>query len=78
MMTRKKRIHKKDDTKTNIIIVDDHPIVRQGLADLVNHEEDLLVCGQAEDAHQATPQQVRFDIEIEQTLNCLAGTPGMK
>ncbi len=36
--------------KAKIIIVDDHPIVRQGLADLINQEKDLAVCGQAEDA----------------------------
>lgn len=46
-------------TKTNrpekyrIIIVDDHPIVRQGLAQLIDQEADLHICGQAEDAHQA-------------------------
>lgn len=36
--------------KAKIIIVDDHPIVRQGLADLINQEKDFIVCGQAEDA----------------------------
>jgi len=39
--------------KAKIIIVDDHPIVRQGLADLINQEKDLAVCGQAEDAAEA-------------------------
>jgi len=38
---------------TKIIIVDDHPIVRQGLIELINQEEDLVVCGQADNAHQA-------------------------
>ena len=40
------------DTKT-IFIVDDHPIMRQGLAVLINHEKDLNVCGEAEDAAHA-------------------------
>ncbi len=31
-------------------MVDDHPIVRQGLALLINREPDLVVCGEAEDA----------------------------
>lgn len=39
--------------KKRVLLVDDHPIVRQGLAQLINQEQDLLVCGQAEDAHKA-------------------------
>jgi DNA-binding NarL/FixJ family response regulator len=31
-------------------VVDDHPIVRQGLALLINREPDLVVCGEAEEA----------------------------
>jgi DNA-binding NarL/FixJ family response regulator len=36
--------------KHRILVVDDHPIVRQGLALLINQEADLLVCGEAEEA----------------------------
>ena len=36
--------------KRRIFIVDDHPIVRQGLALLINREPDLVVCGEAEEA----------------------------
>jgi len=36
-----------------IFVVDDHPIVRQGLALLINREPDLMVCGEAEEAHSA-------------------------
>ena len=39
--------------KTRVLVVDDHPIVRQGLALLINREPDLAVCGEAEDAHMA-------------------------
>ncbi len=39
--------------KSRVFVVDDHPIVRQGLALLVNGEPDLTVCGEAEDAHKA-------------------------
>ncbi|MBI4847894.1 MAG: response regulator transcription factor [Nitrospirae bacterium] len=41
--------------KYNIFIVDDHPIVRQGLALLINQENDLAVCGEASDISQALP-----------------------
>ena len=37
-------------TKKRILVVDDHPIVRQGLALLIDREPDLVVCGEAEDA----------------------------
>jgi DNA-binding NarL/FixJ family response regulator len=36
-----------------ILIVDDHPIVREGLESILSHEPDLEVCGQAEDAFGA-------------------------
>ena len=39
--------------KSRVFVVDDHPIVRQGLALLINREDDLVVCGEAEDAHTA-------------------------
>lgn len=34
-------------------MVDDHPIVRERLAELINRQSDLSVCGEAEDAPQA-------------------------
>lgn len=39
--------------KHTVFIVDDHPLLRQGLALLVNRERDLVVCGEAEDAQTA-------------------------
>jgi DNA-binding NarL/FixJ family response regulator len=39
--------------KSRVLVVDDHPIVRQGLTLLINRESDLTVCGEAEDAHTA-------------------------
>jgi DNA-binding NarL/FixJ family response regulator len=39
--------------KSRVFVVDDHPIVRQGLALLINRESDLAVCGEAEDAQSA-------------------------
>src|ERR1700726_4824997 len=42
--------HSQAVTKKRILVVDDHPIVRQGLALLINREPDLVVCGEAEEA----------------------------
>ncbi|MBI5142098.1 MAG: response regulator transcription factor [Nitrospirae bacterium] len=36
-----------------ILLVDDHPIIRQGLAQLINGKVDLMVCGEAGDASAA-------------------------
>jgi DNA-binding NarL/FixJ family response regulator len=39
--------------KARVLIVDDHPIVRKGLAGLIREEPDLEVCGEAADATEA-------------------------
>lgn len=39
--------------KRLVFVVDDHPIVRHGIAQLINRETDLEVCGEAEDEAQA-------------------------
>ena len=39
--------------RKRILVVDDHPITRYGVTQLINHEPDLLVCGEAESAQQA-------------------------
>jgi len=40
-------------TKYRVLIVDDHPIVRRGLVDLIDHQPDLEVCGEAADVAEA-------------------------
>jgi DNA-binding NarL/FixJ family response regulator len=52
--------------KKTVFVVDDHPIVRQGLALLINQETDLTVCGEAEEMHAALSaiQAVKPDILI--------------
>src|SRR5271156_4681303 len=39
--------------KKTVFIVDDHPLLRQGLALLIDREADLTVCGEAEEAQAA-------------------------
>lgn len=39
--------------KKRVYLVDDHPIMRQGLAQLINHEPDLTVVGEANDSTDA-------------------------
>jgi DNA-binding NarL/FixJ family response regulator len=52
--------------------VDDHPIVRQGLALFIDREPDLMVCGEAEDAtsalqaiRESTPDFLILDISLD-------------
>jgi DNA-binding NarL/FixJ family response regulator len=41
------------DQKKRVFIVDDHPMMREGLAQLISQEQDLTVCGEAEDVAEA-------------------------
>jgi DNA-binding NarL/FixJ family response regulator len=73
-MAQKRQLKTDSENKTRVLIVDDHPIVRQGLAELINHENDLLVCGQAEDSHEAIkavrelhPNMAIIDITLKET-----------
>lgn len=57
--------------RTKVLIVDDHPMMREGLASLLSHERDLQVCGQASTAGEALdlvrtekPQLVLADITL--------------
>src|SRR6185312_8372008 len=39
--------------KTGVFVVDDHPLVRDSLAMLINQQQDMEVCGEAEDVASA-------------------------
>ncbi len=39
--------------RRRILVVDDHPMTRHGVTQLINREPDLKVCGEAATAHQA-------------------------
>jgi DNA-binding NarL/FixJ family response regulator len=41
--------HSDKNKATNILLVDDHPVVRDGFAEVINRETDLTVCATAED-----------------------------
>jgi DNA-binding NarL/FixJ family response regulator len=40
-------------TRKTVLIVDDHPLLRQGLALLINQQQDMQVCGESEEAQTA-------------------------
>jgi DNA-binding NarL/FixJ family response regulator len=39
--------------KSKVFLVDDHPLVREWLTNLIHQEDNLIVCGEAEDAVSA-------------------------
>ena len=39
--------------KRKVMIVDDHPLLRDGLAKVLNQQADFIVCGEAGDARAA-------------------------
>jgi DNA-binding NarL/FixJ family response regulator len=47
-------------SKGRIYIVDDHALIRRGLAAMINAEADLEVCGEAEDCATATSEVSRL------------------
>ena len=52
--------------KRNVLIVDDHPLLRDGLAKVINQQSDLAVCGEAADARAglAAAAKLRPDVVI--------------
>jgi DNA-binding NarL/FixJ family response regulator len=59
--------------KIKIFLVDDHPLVREWLTNLIHQQPDLIVCGESEDAPHALqkisatkPDVVIVDISIKQ------------
>lgn len=60
------------ELKKQILVVEDHPIFRLGLRELINQEPDMVVCGEAQDAQTAwhavqalNPDLVIADITLE-------------
>lgn len=63
-----------ESSKRRVLIVDDHPIFRDGISQLINQEEDLEVCGGVSSAPQAltaveelNPDMLVVDISIQGT-----------
>lgn len=61
----------KSSKRKKVLIVDDHPMMRQGLAQLINAEPDLVVCDEVDTAREAfdlaqrnKPDLVLVDISL--------------
>jgi len=78
------------DTRKRVLLVDDHAVVRFGIAQLINRQSDLVVCGEEEDASKALtaierlkPDLVIADISLKDSSglelmrNIKAQSPGL-
>src|SRR3954463_13190210 len=48
-MSRARTTQAQKEKDVRILLVDDHPMIRERLADVIRQEADLVVCGEAED-----------------------------
>jgi DNA-binding NarL/FixJ family response regulator len=56
--------HLDTEDKRSVFLVDDHPLVREWLTNLINQQDDLLVCGEAGDAPEALGKIERLKPDI--------------
>ena len=52
--------HNQDEDQNNrrVLIIDDHPLVRESLKKIIQKEPDLTVCGEAEDRDRVAEQRL--------------------
>src|SRR5580693_10807124 len=64
--------------KKKILLVDDHPIFRHGLTELLDRQVDLVVCGHADSAPTALEQMRRLKPDLAILDITLRGTNGIE
>jgi DNA-binding NarL/FixJ family response regulator len=69
---------KKDESKTRILIVDDHPMMREGVKQRINRESDLAVCAEAASAAEALEAIPKHDPEMVIVDVAMAGKNGIE
>jgi len=65
-------------SKRTVFVIDDHPIVREGLTQLINREPDLAVCGTAEDIYEALKAMQTLKPDIALADISLKGSDGIE
>jgi DNA-binding NarL/FixJ family response regulator len=67
-----------ESRKRTVFIVDDHPLLRQGLTLMINREKDLAVCGEAEEAQAAMRAIAQYQPDILIVDISLNGPDGLE
>ncbi|HTS17978.1 MAG TPA: response regulator transcription factor [Verrucomicrobiae bacterium] len=67
----------KSSTPKRILIADDHPMVRDWLAQLINHQTNLVVCGEAADATETLRAIETLNPDMAIVDLAMEGTHGM-
>jgi DNA-binding NarL/FixJ family response regulator len=78
LMDAKEEHYAGGEDKTRILVVDDHAIVREGLALLINQEPDLVVCAKAENAEDALDSLETDQIDLAIVDISLEGRSGLQ
>jgi DNA-binding NarL/FixJ family response regulator len=60
-----------------VLIVDDHPMTRRGLAELIGEERDLTVCGEADNVGSAVEAMKRLQPDLVLVDITLPGKSGL-
>src|SRR5471030_595702 len=69
---------KSSASRRTVFVVDDHPLMRESLAALLDRQPDLCVCGQAGDSATAYAEIVRLQPEIAVVDLSLPGESGLE
>ncbi|MHC4239637.1 MAG: response regulator [Planctomycetota bacterium] len=77
-MSSEQNQHSNSESETRILIVDDHPIVRRGLVQLINQEPGFKVCAEADDAEQALEVIGSQRLDLAVVDISLSGTNGVQ
>lgn len=64
--------------KSRVLLVDDHPVVRDGLAQLIRGEADLTVCGEVGSAEEALDSVNRLEPDLAIVDISLGGVNGIE
>lgn len=77
-MKRKAREQSKPHGKNRVLIIDDHVMVREGVAEIIKHEPDLEVCGTASTANDGIDAVDKFKPDLVIVDITLPGKNGIE
>lgn len=80
-MKKKAKTRSQTKDKKKILIIDDHPVIREGLSQIINRETDLLVCAEAGTIGEAAKavRKQKMDLAlVDMLLNSTTGVQVIK